>query len=119
MSSLIRSLLSCTLSFQFVLVHKFISAFEYVLLSDPKPAGFESADLLSAWTWNPVSMYREVRDAQTNFFINWLPAGKVTLRYVLRPTVPGQMNALPAQIQSMYAPEYGAHTETAEMSVVK
>ncbi len=95
------------------------SAFDYVLLSDPKPAGFESADLLSAWTWNPVSMYREVRDAQTNFFIDHLPAGKVTLRYVLRPTVPGQMNALPAQVQSMYAPEYGAHTETAEVNVVK
>ena len=95
------------------------SAFEYVLLSDPKPAGFESADLHSGWTWNPVSMYRELRDAQTNFFINYLPAGKVTLRYVLRPTVPGQMNALPAQVQSMYAPEYGAHTETAAVNVAR
>ena len=95
------------------------SAFEYVLLSDPKPAGFESADLHSGWTWNPVSMYRELRDAQTNFFINYLPAGKVTLRYVLRPTVPGQMNALPAQVQSMYAPEYGAQTETAAVNVAR
>ena len=26
------------------------SAFDYVLLSDPKPAGFESDSLLSGWT---------------------------------------------------------------------
>ncbi len=95
------------------------SAFEYVQLTDPKPAGFESADLQSKWTWNPVSMYQEVRDGDTNFFINRLPAGKVELRYVLRPTVPGKFHAKPAQIQSMYAPEYGAHSAAGKVSVVR
>ncbi len=95
------------------------SAFEYVQLTDPKPAGFESADLQSKWTWNPVSMYQEVRDADTNFFINRLPAGKVELRYVLRPTVPGQFHAKPAQVQSMYAPEYGAHSAAEKLTVGK
>ncbi len=95
------------------------SAFEYVQLTDPKPAGFESADLQSKWTWNPVSMYQEVRDGDTNFFINRLPAGKVELRYVLRPTVPGKFHAKPAQIQSMYAPEYGAHSAAEKVTVVR
>ena len=95
------------------------SAFEYVLLTDPKPAGFESADLTSGWTWNPVSMYREVRDADTNYFINRLPAGTVRVSYVLRPTVPGKFNAKPAQVQSLYNPQYGAHSAAEKMSVGK
>lgn len=95
------------------------SAFEYVLLTDPKPAGFESADLTSGWTWNPVSMYREVRDADTNYFINRLPAGTVRVSYVLRPTVPGKFNAKPTQVQSLYNPQYGAHSAAEKMSVGK
>lgn len=95
------------------------SAFEYVLLSDPKPAGFESADLTSGWTWNPVAMYREVRDAETNYFIHRLPAGTMRVSYVLRPTVPGQFHAKPAQVQSMYAPQFGAHSSSEKLHVEK
>lgn len=95
------------------------SAFEYVLVEDPKPAGFESEALTSGWEHQNVSFYREVKDAQTRFFINRLPAGKVTLRYVLRPTVQGELNILPAQVQSMYAPEYGAHTASGQVRVLK
>lgn len=95
------------------------SAFEYVRLSDPKPAGFESDELLSGWTADPLWLYRENRDAETNFFINWLPAGTVTFNYVLRPTVEGRFHALPAQAQSMYAPEFGAHTAAAALTVEK
>ncbi len=93
------------------------SAFDYVLLTDPKPAGFESADISSAWTWNPISMYREVRDADTNFFIQHLPAGTVRVSYVLRPTVPGQFHAKPAQVQSLYAPQFGAHAAAEKLQV--
>lgn len=95
------------------------SAFEYVQVTDPKPAGFESSELVSSWEWNPVSFYREIRDASTNFFINWLPNGTLTLRYVLRPTVAGDFHAAAAQTQSMYAPQYGAHTETLQIKVQK
>jgi len=95
------------------------SAFEYVLLEDPKPAAFESEDLLSGWTWGNLYYYKEIKDAQTRFFINRLPAGKVTLRYVLRPTLEGDFNVLPAQVQSMYAPEFGAHTANNTFKVIK
>lgn len=93
------------------------SAFEYVLLADPKPAGFEAKELLSGWTYDPLYLYRENRDETTNFFIQQLPAGTVTLRYVLRPTLEGRFHALPAQAQSMYAPEYGAHTAAEVLKV--
>ncbi len=95
------------------------SAFEYVLLDEPKPAGFESDDLLSGWTHQNISFYREVKDNTTHFFINWLPRGTVTLRYTLRPSVSGQLHALPAQVQSMYAPEYGAHSASSSFKVEK
>lgn len=93
------------------------SAFDYVLLSDPRPSGFESRDLLSGWTWNPVPVYQENRDASTQFYINWLPAGEMKLKYILRPTLEGEYRALPAQLQSMYAPEFGAHTAGQKLSV--
>lgn len=95
------------------------SAFEYVHLQDPKPAGFESDELLSGWSWTTVRSYRENRDAATNFFINWLPNGTLTLDYILRPTVPGQFHALPAQVQSMYAPQFGAHSASETLNISK
>ncbi|MBR4355266.1 MAG: hypothetical protein IKP96_01650, partial [Elusimicrobiaceae bacterium] len=95
------------------------SAFEYVLLQDPKPAGFESEALLSGWDYQNLSFYREVKDAATHFFINWVPRGTVTLHYILRPTVAGQLHALPAQAQSMYAPQYGAHSASSSFHIEK
>lgn len=93
------------------------SAFDYVLLSDPKPAGFESDALLSGWNWNTLNMYRENRDSVTNFFINAVPAGSYTIKYTLRPTVSGVFNILPAQLQSMYSPEFGAHSGVLQLKV--
>ena len=93
------------------------SAFDFVLLADPKPAGFENTELTSGWTRNALSYYREIRDGQTNFFFNRVPAGTYTLRYALRPTLAGQYHALPAQAQSMYAPQFSAHTATDKINV--
>ncbi len=93
------------------------SAFDFVVLSDPKPAGFESTDLLSGWSRDVLSVYRENRDAATNFFLDRVPAGTYTLRYSLRPTLSGDYHALPAQVQSMYAPQFSAHTGSAQLKV--
>ena len=93
------------------------SAFDFVLLTDPKPAGFESTELLSGWNYDGLSFYRENRDAATNFFFDRVPAGTYTLRYTLRPTLGGDYHALPAQVQSMYAPEFSAHTDSARLQV--
>ena len=95
------------------------SAFDFVLLADPKPSGFENTELLSGWTWDALSMYQEIRDASTNFFINRVPAGTYTLRYTLRPTLAGNYHVLPAQVQSMYAPEFSAHTASDSLNVKK
>ena len=93
------------------------SAFDFVVLTDPKPAGFESTELLSGWSSDVLSFYRENRDAATNFFFDRVPAGTYTLRYTLRPTLGGSYHALPAQVQSMYAPEFSAHTGADRLTV--
>lgn len=86
-------------------------AAEYVHLRDPRPAGFEPESLASGYRWDlGIGRYEEVRDSGTSFFIEWLPAGEYTLKHRLRANVAGTFKAAPAQLQSMYAPEFAAHS---------
>lgn len=86
------------------------SQFEYVHIKDPKAAGFEAETLTSGWKWDQLGRYEEPRDSLTNFFVEWLPHGEYVLKYRVRPTVPGTFKAGAAVIQSMYAPEFAAHS---------
>ncbi len=86
------------------------SQFEYVHLKDPKAAGFEAEELNSGWKWDQLGRYEEPRDSLTNFFVEWLPHGEYTLKYRLRPTTPGSYKLGAAVLQSMYAPEFAAHS---------
>ncbi len=86
------------------------SQFEYVLIKDPRGAGFEAETLTSGWKWDMLSRYEEPKDNATNFFINWLPHGEYTLKYTVRPTTPGDYKIGAAVIQSMFAPEFAAHS---------
>ena len=86
------------------------SRFEYVYLKDPKPAGFEAETLNSGWKWDQLGRYEEPKDSLTNFFMERLPHGEYVLKYRLRPTTPGTFKAGGAVIQSMYAPEFAAHS---------
>ncbi|MDA8130638.1 MAG: MG2 domain-containing protein [Elusimicrobia bacterium] len=86
------------------------SQFEYVHIMDPKAAGFEAEQLTSGWKWEQLARYEEPRDSLTNFFVEWLPHGEYVLKYRLRPTAPGTFKAGAAVIQSMYAPEFAAHS---------
>ncbi|MBL9115150.1 MAG: hypothetical protein JNJ83_09080 [Verrucomicrobiaceae bacterium] len=79
--------------------------YEYVLLADPKPAGFEAVEVNSGWVWEGLSAYREFRDEKVAFFVDRLPQGRHTMRYRVRAEVPGKFSALPAKAEAMYAPE--------------
>jgi uncharacterized protein YfaS (alpha-2-macroglobulin family) len=79
--------------------------YEYLLLADPKPAGMESMELTSGWTYDGLSAYQEFRDEKVAFFLQSLPQGRHTLRYRVRAEVPGKFSALPASAEAMYAPE--------------
>ncbi|MDR0646170.1 MAG: hypothetical protein LBG46_04220 [Elusimicrobiota bacterium] len=84
--------------------------FDYVLIDDPKPAAFEADALLSGWRYDKLGRYEEIRDNKTNFFMDNLPNGAYELTYTLRPTAAGTYNVGAAQMQSMYSPEFAAHS---------
>jgi uncharacterized protein YfaS (alpha-2-macroglobulin family) len=84
---------------------------EYVHLRDPRPAGLEPDRSDSGWRWDlGLARYEETRDSGTNFFIEWLPAGEYTLKYRLRANLAGEFRSGPAELQSMYAPEFVAYS---------
>lgn len=86
--------------------------YEYLLLTDPKPAGAEATLTLSGYVpGSGISAYMEPRDQAVHFFMRLLPRGTHTLRYTLRAESPGRFNALPAIIQAMYAPELRGNSD--------
>jgi uncharacterized protein YfaS (alpha-2-macroglobulin family) len=80
---------------------------EYIHLRDPRPAGFEPVTLTSGHKWDlGLNWYEEVRDNGTNFFFENIPTGDYTFRYRMRAANAGIFRSMPAEIQSMYAPEF-------------
>ena len=93
-------------------------AAEYVHLRDPRPAGFEPDRLTSGFDFEGgVGVYTTIRDSGAEFFLEWLPAGTVTLRHRLRATHAGTFRTAPAQLQSMYAPEFAGYSAGAVVEV--
>jgi len=93
-------------------------AAEYVHLRDPRGAGFEPVTLVSGFKWQTgLGLYEEVRDSGENFFFEWLPAGEYTFRYRVRAATAGRFRVGPAEVQSMYAPEFAARSAGAVLEV--
>lgn len=89
----------------------------YVLVEDPKPAGFEAVQVLSgpsaiarrvvttkksAAQLNQVSGFLELRDKHVGFLFDRLPEGVWEIRYRLRAESPGRFQAQPATVEPMY-----------------
>ena len=87
------------------------AAAEYVHLRDPRPAGLEPDRPESGWKWDlGVARYEETRDSGANFFFENLPAGEYTFKYRLRANLAGEFRCGPAEVQSIYAPEFVAYS---------
>lgn len=94
------------------------AAAEYVHLRDPRAAGLEPDRAASGWRWDlGIAWYEEVRDSGTNFFFEWLPAGEYTLKYRVRAATAGEFRVAPAELQSMYAPEFVAYSAGARLAI--
>jgi hypothetical protein len=92
--------------------------FEYVHLRDPRAAGLEPEQAISRYRRDQgISWYEEVRDSATNFFFELLPQGEYTLHYRLRANMAGVFRVSPATLQSMYAPEFNAHSQGAVICI--
>ena len=80
--------------------------YEYLLLEDRKPSGFEPDDQRSGYIFEGLRAYRELRDDRVSFFLSHLSRGQHSVSYRLRAETPSQkVSALPANIEGMYAPE--------------
>lgn len=92
--------------------------YEYLLLEDRKPSGFETDDQRSGYFNTGVRTYRELRDDRVSFFINRLARGNHSLTYRIRAEAPGQkISALPAKIEGMYAPELVGNSDEFKVRV--
>lgn len=108
----------------------------FVMLEDVYPAGMEPVDptLLTEqqdlpgpglvrdkepsmrWWWNPFD-HRELRDERAVFFAQALQPGVYQVRYLLRATLPGEYQVLPATASEMYFPEVWGRTGGATFSI--
>ncbi len=78
--------------------------YEYLVIDDPKPAGFEAVEVQSGWTWDKLPAYKEFRDERVAFFVENLPQGTHNLSYRVKAEIPGRFSALPTKVEAMYAP---------------
>ncbi|MBB5037927.1 alpha-2-macroglobulin family protein [Prosthecobacter dejongeii] len=85
--------------------------YEYVLIEDLKPAGFEPVKVQSGWTYEGLPAYQEFRDEKVAFFAERLPKGTHNLSYRVKAEIPGRFSALPTKIEAMYAPELKGNSD--------
>ncbi len=94
------------------------STYEYAMVEDPKPAGFEIEDKPDSVP-DPGNMeksrrympyyyaQREIRDDRMVFFITHFSKGTNTFTYTMRAETPGEFHTMPAKASLMYIPEIG------------
>jgi len=91
--------------------------YEYLLLEDHKPSGFEPDDQRSGYVFEGLTAYRELRDDRVSFFLTNLARGQHSINYRLRAETPGKVSALPATIEGMYAPELVGNSDEFKLEV--
>jgi len=89
----------------------------YIMVEDPRIAGFEIDQLLPDGAEWPYGTHAEERDDRAVFFVENLRQGETTIEYVIRPEIGGRFAALPATASGMYDPDLLARTGDATLSV--
>lgn len=84
----------------------------YVHIKDSRASTFEPVFELSGIRYeNGLRYYFKGNDASTNFFIDYLPVGEHTLWYRVKVNNTGVFTDGLTTMQSMYAPQYQAHSK--------
>jgi uncharacterized protein YfaS (alpha-2-macroglobulin family) len=84
--------------------------YEYIVLEDMKPAGFEPVEVRSGYEGNALGAYVEYRDERVVLFCRTLARGQHSVAYRMRAEIPGKFSALPTKVSAMYAPELRANS---------
>jgi uncharacterized protein YfaS (alpha-2-macroglobulin family) len=62
-------------------------------------------------------MHREFHDSHVAFFLSQLRRGKRTLAYLVRATLPGSYQVMPARIMPMYDPQFAGNSQNDVLDV--
>ncbi|SDR79528.1 hypothetical protein SAMN04487764_0685 [Gillisia sp. Hel1_33_143] len=88
------------------------AAMDFVHLKDMRASGFEPTDVLSEYKYQDSTGYfQSTRDAATHFFFDSLKKGVYVLEYTVRANNAGRFSNGITLLESMYAPEFSAHTK--------
>ncbi len=86
-------------------------SYEFVHLSDGRPACAEPVDVLSSYRWQDgVGYYQSTKDTATHYYIDRLNKGVFVIETSYRVQQKGVFAGGVATIQCMYAPEFTAHS---------
>lgn len=91
---------------------------EFLHLKDLRAACFEPQKQLSGNQWKFGTVYYEdVKDAATNLFFNSLSKGTYVIEYPVWVNQAGEYQDGIATLQSVYAPEFNAHSSAEKITV--
>lgn len=93
---------------------------EFVHLKDMRASAFEPVDVLSEYEYKDgLGYYKSTRDAATHFFFDNISKGTYVLEYDVRANNIGNFSNGIITIQSMYAPEFGDHSEGIRVTILE
>ena len=91
---------------------------EFVHLEDGFATGFEAPEQLSGYQYQDgLVYYRIMKDASAEFFIQRMQKGTYVLEYDIIAEQSGYFSLGIATLQSLYAPEFAAHSDGMKISV--
>jgi hypothetical protein len=89
----------------------------WLMIEDPRPAGFEVGELLPQGAEWPYGTHAEQRDDRNLFFMDDLDQGETVIEYLYRPEMAGAFTALPTNASSMYMPDLEVRSKEVRITV--
>ncbi|MEO5649883.1 MAG: MG2 domain-containing protein [Ginsengibacter sp.] len=91
---------------------------EYVHMKDMRASCMEPTNVISEYKYQGgLGYYESTKDVSTNFFFGYLNKGTYVFEYPMFVTHAGNFSNGITTIQSMYAPEFTAHSEGVRVNV--
>lgn len=93
---------------------------EFVHVKDLRASCFEPVNVISETKWiNNTYYYMSTKDIASHFFFDNLPKGTYVVEYKVRVNNEGVFSDGYANLQSMYAPEFSAHSKSGKIKTIK
>jgi uncharacterized protein YfaS (alpha-2-macroglobulin family) len=87
-------------------------------MKDMRASALEPVNVLSGYKWQGgLGYYETTKDMSTSFFFSYLPKGTYVFEYPLFVSHSGTFSNGITTIQSLYAPEFSAHSEGVKLTV--